>query len=212
MKVSEIKTNDLDNELIKTLFFNVKKEKYDYADYLIIYGCHIKELLDERLNHAIDIIKNKKVSKIVLTGGVGLNGDFNESEYMRNFLIEQGIDINNILIDDKSTTTEENNINICNILNLQNIDKTLNIVLVTNELHVLRLMLHWKKILSNSNINFYYDYVENSLVSYNNVISNPELIELLKKQLEKIKRFIDLGIYEDIDLSERDDDRKYDKI
>ena len=81
MKVSFVDSNELNDDLIKKIFFNTEKKQYDYADYLIIYGCHIKTMLDERLNHALAIIKNKKVGKIVLTGGIGVNGNFNESEY-----------------------------------------------------------------------------------------------------------------------------------
>lgn len=85
MKSSEVDTNSLDNQLIKDIFFNIRKEKYNYADYIIIYGCHIKELLDERLNYALKVLN--KFGKIVLTGGIGTNGIFNESEYMKNYLI-----------------------------------------------------------------------------------------------------------------------------
>ena len=92
MKVLEIDSNNITNELIKKIFFSVEREEYDAADYLIVYGCHIKELLDERLNRAIDVLKSKKIGKIVLTGGVGVKGDFNESQYMYDFLIKEGIE------------------------------------------------------------------------------------------------------------------------
>ena len=97
MKLSEVVPNKLDNELIKKIFFSINKEKYDYADYIIIYGCHIKSLLDERLIHALSIIENKKYNKIVLTGGIGISGDFDESEYMYNYLIKKGINKERII-------------------------------------------------------------------------------------------------------------------
>ncbi len=200
MKLSSVNSNKLDDDLINKIFFSIEKEQYDYADYLIIYGCHIKELLDERLKHALNIIKSGKIKKIVLTGGIGVNGNFNESTYMFNYLIDNGIDENNIIIENKSTTTEENNINIMNILNLKNVNKPLNIVLVTQQLHLIRIIMHWNKILRNNNIKFYYDYVDDTIVSYDNAIKNIELKELLKKQVDKIKRFIDKGIYDDIDI------------
>ena len=160
MKVSFIDSNELNDDLIKRIFFNIEKEQYDYADYLIIYGCHIKNMLDERLNHALDIIKNKRVGKIVLSGGIGVNGNFDESEYMLNYLVSNGIDKSRIIVEDKSTTTEESNINIMNILNLKKITEPVNIVLVTQQLHLLRIIMHWNKLLNNSNIKFYYDYVD----------------------------------------------------
>ena len=200
MKVSFVDSNELNDDLIKKIFFNTEKEQYDYADYLIIYGCHIKTMLDERLNHALAIIKNKKVGKIVLTGGIGVNGNFNESEYMLNYLVNNGIDKSMIMVENKSTTTEENNINIMNMLNLKKITEPVNIVLVTQQLHLLRIIMHWNKILDNSNIKFYYDYVEDSNFSYENVIESVELKEILRKQVDKMKKFIDGGIYDDIDI------------
>ena len=61
MKVSEIDSNKIDKNIIKKFFYNIRKEEYESADYIIIYGCHIKEILDERLNHALNILKNKKI-------------------------------------------------------------------------------------------------------------------------------------------------------
>ena len=121
---------------------------------------------------------------------------------MKKYLIENGIDINKIIVEDKSTTTEENNLNIMSMLKLNEIDKNTNIVLITHEFHMLRLILHWSKILNNDNINFYYDYVENSILSYKKIIKDDKLIKLLRQQLEKTKRFIKEGYYIDKDIED----------
>ena len=81
----------MDNYLIKKIFFSIKKEKCDYAGYIIVYGWLIKSLLDERLIHLLSIIEKKKYSKIVLTDSIGVNGDSYESEYMCDYLIKNGI-------------------------------------------------------------------------------------------------------------------------
>ena len=200
MKLSEIVPNKLDNELIKKIFFSINKEKYDYADYIIIYGCHIKSLLDERLIHALSIIENKKYNKIVLTGGIGISGDYDESAYMYDYLIKKGINKERIIIENKSTTTEDNNINVLNMLDLNSVKNNTNIVLVTQEAHMTRIMLHWKKIINNSKIKFYYDYVDKSTISYENVINNSNLLELVQKQLEKTIKYIKEEKYVDIDI------------
>lgn len=200
MKLSQIVPNKIDNNLLKKIFFSINKEKYDNADYIIVYGCHIKSLLDERLIHVLSIVENKKYSKIVLTGGIGVNGDFNESEYMRDYLIEKGIDEGRIIIENKSTTTEENNLNVLKMLSLNSIQQKTNIVLVTQEVHMTRIILHWKKIINNKNIKFYYDYVDKSTISYEKVINNSYLLKLLQKQAEKTIKFIKEGKYVDIDI------------
>ena len=200
MKLSEIDPNNLNKDLIKKIFFNITKEKYDYADYIIVYGCHIKSILNERLRHLLSVIKDKKYNKIVLTGGFGDNGDFNEAEYMYNYLIENGVEKDRILIENKSTTTEENNENVLNMLDLNSIKKRTNIVLITQQVHMRRIMLHWKKIIDNPNIIFYYDYVEDSVITYENVISNSDLLMEVKRQVEKTIKFIKEGVYVDTDI------------
>jgi len=200
MKLSELNSSELSSELIKKIFFKIKKENYQYADYVVIYGCHIKELLIERLKYALKVLEEHDYGKIILTGGIGVNGDFNESEYMKKFLVDNNIDEDKIIVENQSTTTEENNINIMNILDLKNVQKFTNIVLISQEFHLLRIILQWSKILNNENIKFYYDYVDNSALSYDKIINSPELVELLKKQLEKTKQFIKEGQYIDIDI------------
>ena len=200
MKITEIDSNQLDNDLIKQVFFNIQKENYTNVDYLVIYGCHLKDLLIERLEHSIEIIKKHPVKKIVLTGGVGVKGDFDESKFMYDFLIKNGIEKDNILIENKSTTTEENNENIMKMLDLENVENQIKIVLVSQELHLFRIQLHWAKLLKNENVHFYYDYVENSSISYENVIRDPYLLGIIKEQVIKTQYFINIGKYDDRDV------------
>ena len=58
MKISSIDSSKLNDELIKKIFFNIKKENYEYADYLVIYGCHIKDS-ENFCNKFITYCKNK---------------------------------------------------------------------------------------------------------------------------------------------------------
>ncbi len=201
MKVLEMDENNLSNELIKRIFFSAEKEEYSSADYLIIYGRHIKESLDERLNHASEILKSKKIGRIVLTGGVGVKGDFNESKYMYDFLINKGIDTDRIIVENKSTISEENNVNVMNLLNLQNTTESISIVLVSHEVHMWRLRMHWKKLLKNkNNIHFYYDYVTKTKMTYDNMINELSSDSFFKEQISKTKKFIIDGVYEDIEI------------
>ena len=129
-------------------------------DYMIIYGSHKKRILVKRLNHALNIIKENNIDKIVLTGGIGLFGNFNESQYMSNYLIEKGINKNKIIIEDKSKTTKENNINTINLLDLKNAKKHLNIILVSQKIHLIRIKRQLNKLLNNNSINFLYEVVK----------------------------------------------------
>lgn len=121
MMLTDIDIEKIDDDLIKRILFSVPKSNYEEADILITFGCHLKELLDERIDHTIYLLKNKKIDKIILTGGIGVNDDFNESEYMLDKLLNNGINQDKIIMEDKSTTTKENIINTIEILKNNNL-------------------------------------------------------------------------------------------
>ena len=83
------------------------------ADCAIVLGAaawHDKPspVLRERLNHAIELYKSKKVKALVLTGGFGKGADFSESKVSLDYCVSQGIPASAIRIESKSTKTSEN--------------------------------------------------------------------------------------------------------
>ena len=92
--------------------------KFD-KDGIIILGCQINEdgtlpkLLRSRVDRAIEFSKMQKENTnkdiiFIPSGGQGKDEIMSEAKAMKNYLIEQGIDKDNILIEDKSTSTYEN--------------------------------------------------------------------------------------------------------
>ena len=88
-------------------------------DFIIILGCQIKKdgtltnLLKSRVDRALEFAKmqkekNGKDIMFVPSGGQGNDEIISEAQAMKNYLIEQGINENNILIEDKSKNTFEN--------------------------------------------------------------------------------------------------------
>lgn len=61
-------------------------------------------------------------------------------------------------------------------------------------------MLHWGKIMKNKNITFYYDYVDDSILSYDKVVKNINYKKILEEQFEKTKKFILEDKYIDMDV------------
>jgi vancomycin permeability regulator SanA len=122
----------------------IKKVKYN-KDYVIILGCQIRKdgtltpLLRGRVDRAIkfrneQLKKTKKDLIFIPSGGKGANEIISEAEAMKNYLIDQGISENNIIIDNKSKNTYEN-IKFSNkIIN----NKKANIAFSTTNYHVLR--------------------------------------------------------------------------
>lgn len=199
-KISSIDGENITDDIIKRVLYNTPKFEYDAADCLIVFGCHIKDLLDERLEKAIDILNNKKIGKVLLTGGVGALGDFNEALYMKERLLEQGIDENIVLIEDKSTTTEENIINSIEILKTSDLIQNKRIVLVSMQPHFRRIGMELKKQLSDFNFDIIYEYPDNSLFSYEKILDNKIFKEWTINEVKRIINFISMGVIDDEDI------------
>lgn len=197
MKLTEINTENITNDIIEKVFFNTEKQKYKKADCLIIFGCHIKSILDERMTWTLNLLNKKQIDKVLISGGIGVKGNFNEAEYMKKILLNSGIEENKILIEDKSTTTEENIINSIQILKSKNLIENKTIVLVSNQIHLKRIGMEIKRQLSNFNTNIIYEYPLNDSFSFTKIITNNDLKRLAENEIKKIKRFIQNGIVDD---------------
>ena len=108
--------------IIATLYCNIKAARhipnYD-KDFVIILGSKINDdgtlppLLKSRVDKAIEFGNNqyqstKKDIYYVPSGGQGLDEVMAEANAIKNYLIENGIKKNKIIIEDKSTSTYEN--------------------------------------------------------------------------------------------------------
>ena len=200
MRLTEINTQNITDDIIKKVLFSTIKSEFLEADCLIIFGCHLKPLLNERLECAIKILKSKKIDTILLTGGIGVNGNFNEAEYMKKALLNFGIAENKILVDDKSTTTEENIVNSIQILRDNNLINNKKIVLVSNQAHLRRIGMELKKQLNGDKFDIIYEYPENSIISFDNVKNDNDLRNLATNEVKKIIRFIEQGIVDDEEI------------
>lgn len=108
--------------LIGTIIMGIKAAKHIPKfdkDCIIILGCQIKKdgtltkLLKGRVDRAIEFSKMQKERTgkdiiFVPSGGKGNDEIISEAQAMKNYLIEQGIKEENILIEDKSKNTFEN--------------------------------------------------------------------------------------------------------
>ena len=134
--------------LISTIVIAIKatRKKLEYnKDYMIILGCQIRKdgtltpLLKGRADKALEF-RNKQLEAtgkdliFIGSGGKGSNEPMAEGEAIKNYLIEQGINKKNILVDNKSTNTYEN-IKYSNELIKK---KNANIAFATTNYHVFR--------------------------------------------------------------------------
>lgn len=136
--------------ILATLYCNIKAAKhipkYD-KDCIIILGCKINRdgtltpLLKARVDKAIEFAKKQKEITgkemiFIPSGGKGKDETISEAEAMKKYLIKQGIKKNNIIIEDKSTSTFEN-MTYSNKIIEGNIKKA-NISFSTTNYHVFR--------------------------------------------------------------------------
>ncbi len=136
--------------IIATLYCNVKAAKhkptYD-KDFVIILGSKINEdgtltpLLKGRADKAIEFAKNqyeetKKKIIFIPSGGKGRDEVMAEAEAIQNYLIKNGISKNQIILEDKSTSTIENM--KFSKDKIKEINKEGNVIFSTTNYHVFR--------------------------------------------------------------------------
>lgn len=131
------------------IIFNICQFKQvkniEKLDYMIVLGAGIDgekvgKTLKSRLDEAIKYYELNKNVDIIVSGGQGKDEIISEAEAMYRYLIEKGVNPNQIIKEDKATTTLENIIFSKEILKNRN-DEDKKILIVTNEFHLYRSML-----------------------------------------------------------------------
>ncbi len=79
----------------------------------VVLGCSVKgerpsRILEERLEAAYDYLEQNPEAFCVLSGGQGPGENISEAECMYRYLTERGIASERLILEDASTTTEEN--------------------------------------------------------------------------------------------------------
>ena len=116
-------------------------ERYRKAGYIIVLGAQVREngssvVLRYRLDTAIEYLEENPETICIVSGGQGANEPFSEAEGMANYLIENGIEKDRILLENKSKNTVQN-MQYSSAL----MDETYNSVgIVTNNFHMFRAM------------------------------------------------------------------------
>lgn len=115
----------------------------DYKeDVVIVLGCGVKNgrpsvTLQARLDAAVEYYHTNSDTYIVVAGGLARQKDTTEAAVMKDYLVENGIPEDIIIVEDKSQSTMENYIFTKEILTEKNI-KYDSIVFVTNSFHIYR--------------------------------------------------------------------------
>ena len=98
-------------------YIDINNQEYDY---IIVFGAGVQEnkneIMNGRIETAIEYSKLYKKCKFVLTGARGVNEPIEEAIYMKNYMTKRGMDEKRILIDTYSYNTFENVYNSLNLI------------------------------------------------------------------------------------------------
>lgn len=157
-----------------------------HVDTVIVLGCGIWPdgrptlALQWRLDKALDYYNRHPDVDIIVTGGQGINEPFPESVAMEEYLIKHGVPKEQIIQEDKSTSTRENFEFSRRLMNVPD-DETMKIVFITNDFHVFRSRILAKRfgfegyaisaptprvILVNSYLREFFAFVKSMVVDY----------------------------------------------
>ncbi|MGI6224745.1 MAG: YdcF family protein [Peptococcales bacterium] len=119
------------------------KKSTNKVDYVIILGARLygeipSPALLERLKVAKDYLIENEDVKVVVTGGQGIDENIPEAQAMAKYLVNNGIEEDRIIIEDKATSTFENLLYSLNKLREIYDEENLNVLIVTNKYHVFR--------------------------------------------------------------------------
>lgn len=110
------------------------------ADLAVILGNKVNKdgtlskRLEKRLEIGIDLYKNHRIKKILVSGGFGKEG-FYEGDKMKEFLVEKGIPDSLIIVDNHGDNTRAT---VINTLKLKSKLKFSSIIIVSQYFHVTR--------------------------------------------------------------------------
>lgn len=95
------------------IVYNGGKTTATNEDVIIILGCRVKGekpslSLEKRVDTAFRFLMLNPHSIAILSGGQGKDEAISEAECMRRLLTERGINSNRLIMEDKSTSTDEN--------------------------------------------------------------------------------------------------------
>jgi uncharacterized SAM-binding protein YcdF (DUF218 family) len=100
-----------------------------------VWGERLSPVFEERVKHAINLYRAKRIRKIIFTGGRGNADEETEAAAAQRFAVANGVSAEDILTEDKSTSTYENLVFAKPIADANQI-KT--VLLVSDPLHLKR--------------------------------------------------------------------------
>lgn len=117
-------------------------------DIMIVLGCQVKPwgpsiLLRDRLDKALEYLNEHPDVTVVVSGGQGPDEHISEAQAMYEYLVENGVNAERVLQEDRSTNTRQNLDYSLALLKENGFDTDDNIIVVSNGFHLARVRMIW---------------------------------------------------------------------
>ena len=123
---------------------NVLNIENDSPSAVVVLGCQVRgqrpsKMLKRRLDTAIEYLNEHEELPVIVSGGKGYDEEISEALCMKNYLVENGISEDRIIMEDKSESTDQNLEYSFAILDEMKLSRS--IVLITDGYHQYRAQL-----------------------------------------------------------------------
>ena len=134
-----------------SLLYQIMPRRKD-VDFVIIHGAglldgqYVTPLLAGRADKAREVFDRLTTPDkyLIASGGQGADEKISEAQAIKNYLVEQGVAENRILLEDKSTTTYENLLYSKELMDKRT--STYRAIFVTNDYHVFRTSIYARQV------------------------------------------------------------------
>lgn len=119
---------------------------------MVILGCKVMPggspsiLLRDRLDKALEYLADHPDMTVVVSGGQGGDEPTSEAQCMANYLTEQGIDPERILLEEESHNTWQNLNRTAELLAAEGYDTTQDMIVVSSGFHLSRARMLWGRV------------------------------------------------------------------
>ena len=118
---------------------------------MVILGCQVKPwgpsiLLQDRLDKALEYLKEHPDMTVVVSGGQGADEPVSEARAMADYLMEHGVSQEKLILEDQSYNTRQNLEKSRRLLEQLGYDIRQDIVVVSNGFHLTRVRMLWNRV------------------------------------------------------------------
>ena len=106
MKVSEIDSKELNEDLIDKILYEGIEDTGVKGDCIMVLGSLFANKY--RTPKAVELYQNKRSNKILICGGKKVDNEITEASMMKDYMLNQGIPDDAIILENESQTTIEN--------------------------------------------------------------------------------------------------------